>query len=304
MFARGGIGVAPSADRERSARQPQQQADGTGFAEHFQHDLVRMQRRAFAPCRALPGCGITARKCEAEPTRADAIDGVRARHTRRRAPDPAASRQRRIDIGLLAAGGIHRALDPFAHRGNGQAEDQEGHRAEREHARQPFHTQNAPAGEQQHQPIGQPGSARTGQHDHHAHQRRRHQPSSDAEPPGRGVERERREAGQDQTELEIAWTEDATEPVQRGDLVGAAHRFVADRLFECIDAEEQRAGADQCLRECVEGPHRHDDRQSAERCPSSTRIGHGGRGQPQERQVAQVRRGFAEGTRGTGGVKR
>ena len=104
--SRRGRRIAPRAPCHRDAGDPQQQAEHAGFAQHFQHPLVRVEGRSIAPGRDLARRGIAGREHVAEIARADAVHRMLADHAQRRAPDARSTGQR--DIDAVAVGGQRR----------------------------------------------------------------------------------------------------------------------------------------------------------------------------------------------------
>ena len=301
--ARRGRRVAPRAPCHRDAGDPQQQAEHAGFAQHFQHPLVRVEGRSIAPGRDLARLGIAGREHVAEIARAHAVHRMLADHAQRRAPDARSTGQR--DIDAIAVGGQRRggAFETLAHLRREREQPDREHRAQREHHRELAQAQRAPAGQGQHQRIGDPRGARAGEQDHQPHRERGDQPARDAPAPVRDVEHERRQARQHQAELEVAGAEDAAEPVEPLHFLGGAHAMVADRVLGHVDEREQRARAEGFLQQRIQRPDAHDRREPGEgRAPPGV-AGDRGRGQPQERQVAQVGHGLREAVRAIGRVE-
>ena len=247
-----------------------------------------MQRRTRAPGGGLPRRRIAGRECLAETARADAVERMRARHAQRRAPDPGAAGQRHVDPFLVRGHRVGGALDALAHLRREHHQGRHHHGAEGEHAQQLLPAEQAPAGEQQHQPVGDPRSARTGQQHDDADRGGGDDPAERAEPARGGIQRERRQAGQHDAELEVARAEHAAEPVHEARFFRRAHAVAADRLLDRVDAVEQRAGPRGRLHQRVQGPHADDDPEPGEGGAPRTRSRHRRRHQPQERQVAQV----------------
>ena len=293
-FARGRLGIAPRASRHRRAGQPQQQPDNPGFAEDFQHDLMRVEGRAFAPGSNHAGLRVAGREGFAETARADAVDRMLRGHTPRRAPDAAAARQCAVHADVIAAEHVQRAFNPLLHLRRHEGQRDQQHSAERKHAQQPLPAEQMPAGQQQHQTEGDPGRARTREQDHAADRQRGQQPAPLAEPAAGGVHRERRQTGQHQTELQIAGPQRAAETIQQRVIVGVAQAMAADREFRRVHGEKPRTGAANRLHDGVERPHADDRGHANEGDPSPARIGHRRRRQPQERQITQIDRGFAK----------
>ena len=106
---------------------------------------------------------------------------------------------------------------------------------------------------------------------------------------------ERRQAGNDHAELEVAWSQHAAQAIDPCHFRDRAHAMPADRLLDRVDAPEQWAGSSHRLDQRVERPDKDDDRESTERGAAARCIGDRRRDQPQEWQVAQVDRGFADG---------
>ena len=120
------------------------------------------------------------------------------------------------------------------------------------------------------------------------------------------MQRERRQTGEHQAQLQVARSQHAAEAIEPGHFRDTAHAMPADRLLDRIDAEEQGAvaAAGQCLQQRICGPHADNQGQAAERDATSTRGGDRRRGQPQERQIAQVDRGLAQRARAVGRIQR
>ncbi|MNV57864.1 hypothetical protein D3C71_1502140 [compost metagenome] len=162
-------GKTPRAPRLGHGRQPQQQAEEAGFGEDLEHDLVRVQCWAGAPHFLGGRVRIARRVSVAETTCADTIDRVLFDHAGGCGPDLGAAGQGLIDAVVLAFPRHGGARDPVTDLGHAHGEHDRRHRADRNAGQQPAHAHQPPAGEHQHQGIGQPRRARTGQDQHDPH---------------------------------------------------------------------------------------------------------------------------------------